>query len=264
MQKTLPFNQLDTLVVMNETISGIALDFTTLQADGTTLAALSDYNKISLEIFVLRNGQNSEPIFNGYLEDALLALYAQTPSFELYRQAYGNNHKVKIDFGGNIALSGDDQLKVRLRAQNTSFTSLSVANSSIAIETIPAVGGSTPIYVIDEIGIPAGETNLTLPLQDNVVKVVAVTDRSANYFASTEAKFDGVEIIAEGGYSKNVTKELLELENISMFNNNPESEIEDMVLFASDIAIHGATLRGKLTKAALADSKIMVVRRVFI
>jgi len=264
MQKNIPFNQLDRLVAQNEIVKGIALNFNTLQANGVDVAALADYNRVSVDIYLERAGHRPEYIFNGYLEDLILAMYAQTPSFELWKKPYGTTHKVLIDFGGTIALYGEDKLVVELRAQNTAFTSLSVANSGVQIETVPSADAPSPIYAVDAIGVPAGETNLTIKLGDNVVKVVAITDRASDYFASDEAKFDGVEISAEGGYVKNVTQTLLEIENIGYFNNNPESAIEDLVLFAGETPIHGAMLRGKLDKAAQADSKIMVVRRVSI
>ncbi|WP_136465204.1 hypothetical protein [Flagellimonas onchidii] len=264
MQKNIPFNQLDRLVVQNERVSGISLTVTALQSDGSTKAVIADLQKIGIDITLERSGAKPEIIHNGYLADYLLALYAQTPSYEQWLKDYGSTNKFKIDFDGVLELRGADKLTVEIRAQNTSYTSLSVSHSSISVESIPAAGYQTPICIVDSIGIPSGQTNITESLKDNIIKIVAVTDRSANYFDSTKAKFDGIELTGEGDYIKNVSKELLELENIDYFNNNPESDIEDMVLYAGDMPIHGVTLRGKLTKAAEDDAKIMIVRKVSI
>lgn len=262
MQKNIPFNQLDRLVVQNEKLKGVSLTVNALQADGVTKAAIADLQKISIDITLQRSGAKPEMIHNGYLSDYLLALYAQTPSYEQWLKDYGTTNRFKIDFDGVLQLLGGDKLIVEIRAQNTSYTSLSLANSSISVESIPAAGFPSPICVVDSIGIPAGQTNITESLKDNVVKIVAITDRGDNYFNSTKAKFDGIEITADNGYIKNVSKELLELENIDYFNNNPESDIEDLVLYADDMPIHGVTLRGKLDQAAEDDAKIMIVRKV--
>jgi hypothetical protein len=264
MQKNVDFNAIDSLIVSNEKISGIALNFTTLQADGVTLAALADYNKVGIDIMLQRKGGKTKSIHSGYLEDYLLGLYAQTPSYELWHTAYGSTHKVKIDFGGVIDLRDGDKLTCRLNARNTTFTSLSVANSNITMETIPAVGSPSPILIVESFGIPKGETNVAMDLGDNILKIVAATDYTTDYFASAKAKFDGIELTAQGGFQKIVTKSLLEIENIDYFNNNPESDIEDLVLFSSFTPIHGAMLRGRLDPVVADQSNVIVVRRAVV
>ncbi|WP_421809428.1 hypothetical protein [Flagellimonas sp.] len=263
MQKNIQFNAIDSLIVGNEKISGIAVNFNALQADGVTLANLADYNKVGFDVILERRGQKPIHIHNGYLENYILGLYAQTPAFELWHTARGTTYKVKIDFGGIIDLRDGDKLTVQVNARNTTFTSLHVGNSSINVETIPAEGSPSPIYTVHAYGIPKGETNVSFDLGDNVVKVVAATDYTTDYFASNEAKFDGVEITANGGFKKNVTQTLLEIENIDYFNNNPESEIEDLVLY-SGLPIHKVNLRGKLTKAIAVDSNLIVVKREYV
>lgn len=263
MTKKFDFNVLDALTAKNETVKGLAIEFNPLQVVDTNLAVLADLNKISIDVIVKRNGAEGEYIFNGYLEDYLLALYSQTPSLELYKTARGLTYKVFLDFGGTIVLRGADELVVKMRAQNTAFTSLNVANSSFTVETVPSSNPEGFISVVEEKGIPAGETNVSMPMGDNVVKVVAVTDRGADYFTSTEAKFDGVEISGQD-FQKNVTQSLLEVENISYLRHNPETAVEDLVLFWEQEPIMAARLQGKLTKAAIADSKILVMKRAMV
>ncbi|TMU56480.1 hypothetical protein [Flagellimonas algicola] len=260
MNKKFDFNVLDSMTVKSETLKGLAVEFNPLQADGVTLAVLSDLNKVSIDVYLKRNGGDTEYIFNGYLEDYLLGLYSQTPLLELYKTARGLTYKMFLDFGGILALRGNDQLVVKMRAQNTAFTSLSTAQSSFNVETVPALGPDTPLTVVEGMGIPAGETNVNMILGDNVFRAVAVTDRSNDYFASNAAKFDGVEISGED-FVKNVSKSLLEIENISYLRNNPETVIEDLVLYWEDEPLMGGRLQGKLTQSADPDSKVMVVRR---
>lgn len=247
------------MVVKDETIKGIAIDFGSVVTAGTK-AALADYNEVSLDIFVRRNGGDPVFICQGYLDDILTALYAQTPAYALAKATYGLTNKVKIDFlGGVIALQGGDTFHVRMRANAAGWTSLDTAqaNTFINVETIPAAGGSTVIPVVKSFGLNTGDTNVNKNLGNNVIKVVAALDYTAGYWASNKAKFDGVEITGNG-YRKNVSQATLENENINYFNDSDET-INQMVLFWEEAPINGVNLRGKLDKAADADAKLLSV-----
>ena len=252
------------MVVTNETIKGIGLDLGTVVTAGT-LAAINDLNEISIDLSVKRHGEKEQDIFRGYLDDLLTGLYAQTPSYELQKTPFGLTHKFKIDFlGGVLKLAEGDAFNVTLKVPAAAFTDLdaSHANSYVNVETIPAVGHGTPIPAVEAIGIGSGEINLDRQIGSNVVKIVAALDFDEAYETSTKAKFENVEILAQN-YERSISRENLELENIHYFDNNPESDVNQMVAFWESEPIHNVRFKGKLNKAADAKARLIVVKRIF-
>jgi hypothetical protein len=264
MRKKIDYNINQTMVVTNETIKGIGFDLGTVTSTGV-LAPLADLNEISIDLSVKRHGEKEQDIFRGYLDDLLTGLYAQTPSYELQKRPFGLTHKIKIDFlGGVLELKEGDVLNVSVKVPTSTFTGLDASKpqSYVNVETIPAVGFGTPIPAVEAIGIGSGEINLDRQIGSNVVKVVAALDFTAPYETSAKAKFESIEISGEG-YERSISRENLELENIHYFDNNPESDVNQMVAFWESDPIHNVRFKGKLTKAADAKARLLVVKRIF-
>lgn len=263
-RKKFDFGVKDNLIVSNETIKGFMLDIGAVVTGGATVAAIADLNEISLDIHLYRGGNKPVEIFSGDLDDLLTALYAQTPSYALQKTAFGKTYKIKVDFLGGILQIGEmDKLVIKCKVNSAAFTSIDTSEdlSYINLITIPAIGYNTAIPVVKAHALPTGDIRISKSLGNNVHKIVAAFDYTAAYTASTKAKVEEMTITAQGGYEKTVSQELIELENIFYFDDNPESSVAQAVLFWEDAVIHGAKLDAKLDKAVDAFARLSVVHK---
>lgn len=258
MQKLLQFAQNNEIEVTKETVSGFLLNLHALQADGTTVCTIADLNKIGIDIILEREGREAKYIYQGYLEDLLVGMYSQSTKFNINKTKLSDGYKMMIDFApAVIRLTGKDVLRVKLKAENISFTSLSNVQSSIDFETIPAFGGQTVVPVLNQFPLGAGESAIDKAIGDNVVKVTLLTDLGADYASSTEAKPVSIDIFANG-YEKSVSEALLQAENIHYLDNNPETPIQDLVVYSGS-SINNVRVKTKLDKPALAEAKLLVI-----
>lgn len=258
MQKVVKFAVNNDIEIKNEVVSGILLDILPLQTDGLTVCTIADLNKISVDLILERAGQKPVYIFQGYLEDILVGMYSQTTKFAISKTKRSNGYKVMLDLKpGAIGLSGADVLRVKLKAENIAFTSLNNANSSITVESVPANVPSPYIPVLKSYPIGNGEIIIDKDCGDAVVKATLLTDLNADYDSSTEAKPQGCDVFAVG-FEKSVSQNLLESENIHYLDHNPESAIQDLVLYAGD-PINSVRIKSKLNKGALSEAKLLVI-----
>ncbi|AGO47258.1 structural protein [Cellulophaga phage phi48:2] len=265
MRKNVNFGIQESINITNETIKGIVLDIGAVVTAGT-VAAISSLNDIQVDLYLTRFKGQTQEIYSGYLDDVLTALYSQTPTYEIQKTAYGLGYRIKLDFlGGVIALKDGDVLQFKIKVATSAFTSLDTSKTEtfINVETIPAVGYNTAIPVVKAFGIATGQINIDEVLGNNVVKIVSAMDFTAPYTSSTKSKLQDITVTAMD-YERSVSREVLETENRFYFDDNPESEINQLVCYWEDTAIHGVRLKGKLDKAASADAKILVVRSVVI
>ena len=136
MQKIVNFNVTNTENISGETIRGILLNFRALQSDGTTVCDINDLNLVQLTLTLKRRGRTDLVLFNGDLDDYLVAMYSQTPRYQMNKTKRNDGYKVFLDFHpGAISINRTDRLEVRLFAKNTAFTSLNQNNSTISIES---------------------------------------------------------------------------------------------------------------------------------
>ncbi|GAB5563359.1 MAG: hypothetical protein Wins2KO_04220 [Winogradskyella sp.] len=263
MQETVNFNSNQVVVVEDENVSAILLDIKALQNDGTTVCDIADLNKIAVSIKVFRKGQKEpKAICDGYLDDILSALSVGSTRYGIATTKQSNGYLVPIGFDGNIALSKGDKIEVRVKAQNTAFTSLNQSNSDITIETVPAVGRSSSVCtVVDQIPYRSQEQTIKKTLGNNVLKIVLAHDFSQNYKGSSEAKpVNGITLIADN-YEKIASENLLVAENLSELQFNPGTEIKHLSLYSEPNLLQNATLQALYDKPVTSDAKILVLRR---
>ncbi len=262
MKDVFNFNKTNVLRVQGERISGFLLDVNALKTDGTTVCDIADLNKIQIEISVKRKGGVTSTIFNGKLNHLLTALYAQTHKYENCVKKLNSGYKMLIDFGGVLDIPIDDELTISMRPETASFSSLSTVNSSIEIETIPAIGNPTQMPIVESISIGNGKTSIDEVLGSMVVAVVVANDFTASYDASTKAKIEDVTLSALG-FEKKVSNNLLIAENMDMLKNNPESAVKQIVVYrAKDRSgiLNSVKLKANLSKAVDSDARILILR----
>lgn len=274
MQKQLSFDTRHTIVVKEENIKGFLLKFRPMKAGATpdvdpdVLCDISDLNKIAIDVILRRsrgNGQFEEiRHFEGYFMDYLLGLYAQNNKYELNLKPTGSGYLTFIDLSPSvIALSGDDELVIKINIPRTAWTSTVASRSSIEFHTMSSAEPATSyIPQVKAFPIGNGEFQFDKQLGDGILKIVGATDFTADYLSSTKAKIVSGDVRAEGSgghFKKDFTEPQLLAENMHYFDNNPESDVEDLVIHWSAVPVNKVQLRFKLDKPADQDAKVLTL-----
>lgn len=261
MKQKFDYNVNGTMIVVDEAIKGIVIDFGAVVTGGATVSAIANLNDISIDILISRANGTKEDFFSGYLDDLLNALYSQSPSLEIVKTAFGKTYKIYLKFlGGTLILGNGDKMTINMKALSSAFTSLDTGESLsyINIETMPSSGVASPIPMIKSHGVGNGEINVDMHIGNGVHKIIAAMDFGATYTASSKAKFEGVTIEADG-YTRSLSTENLIAENRDYFDDNPESTVAQLVLYWEATAINNVRVKGKLTEAADNEARILVV-----
>ena len=94
-------------------------------------------------------------------------------------------------------------------------------------------------------------------LENDVFKIVAATDYTAPYEDSEKAQVDRVNLTADS-LKKDVSADLIELENIEFLHMNPETDIEHCVLHWGE-NLKNPHLKVNFSKPADIYTKILTV-----
>ncbi len=264
------FGRSFTMTVKNEKMSGILLDITALREDeGQELVCdIVDLNQIGIDIKITRKGQDPVYLHQGYLDDILIGLYAQTTRLELAKKKFAKGYNILLEFSGVLELNQGDVLDVVINANKDSFARLDQSLSGIVVETIPSTQDPTILPLIKVFNIGNGQTTIDTQFPDNLAKLVLVTDYDKPYDQSDKAKvssflFTGMLDAEKGGvresYKKSATENLLIAQNRNMFDANPESDVKNMVLFISENYVDEGRLNAKLTKPSDEKGKLISV-----
>ncbi|UII79563.1 hypothetical protein [Flagellimonas sp. CMM7] len=261
MKKLFRYGVEETMKIENESIYAVVIDCGTVITNDT-LAAINDLRHIDVQLQLVRNGQDPVDIFNGHLDEILTGYYAQEVEYLLAKKPFGLTHKFTIDLDGVLVLSGGDKLFLTIDAGEAAFTNLDIARplSYVKAYTLPSNGVQSPIACVKSHSINNGDIDIDMELGDNVQKITAALDFTAPYATSAKAKFsNNVTVLGDGGYERSLPKEALEAENIMMFDDNPESDVNQLVVFkAKDRVLHGAKIKARLTQAADGLARIIV------
>jgi hypothetical protein len=259
MKKILNFDTPYDFEITKETVGGLALLVNAKQSDGAEglqIAPIADLNRISLEVDLVRANGREVKIMRGNLDDNLLGYYAQTVKHALVRKETQDGYYHYIDWNPfAVALTGEDHIRVRVTVGSAAYTSMRKTDSTIEFFTMNVKEGTSRIPVIKSFPIGYNEDQIDEDLGSNITKIVAATDFAATYQASTEAKLTSGDLRAVG-LDKPFTGRQLYLENMHMFDNNPESDVEDLVIYTG-AALDNVKLRASLDKPATAKAKII-------
>lgn len=262
MQKNLKFNLAHTLKITEETIRGVLLNFRPMKedpADATKdiVCDISDLNEVSIDV-VLKRGKKEIVMFEGYLMDYILGLYAQSGKYALNIKKTAEGYLTFIDFTPSvIRLSGDDELVVKIKADKKAFTGTVESKSNIEFHTMPAIGATPTVPVVKSHPIEISSSSIDVDLGNRVKKIVCATDFTTDYLSSDKAKIESGTLQANN-FEKPFTENQLLAENMQYFDNNPESDVEDLVIYWGD-PLNRVKLRAKLTKPAEQGAKILAV-----
>lgn len=264
MKKNFEYGILESVVVKDETIKGFLLNFNPRVVTTLAQCAIADLNKVSIDILLKRAGKR-EPIiiFTGYLHDLILGMYAQSSKYDMLRTGTTRGYLMNISFGDSVvALRGADELEVRIKADPLAFTDLNKADSTLTFETMPAIGNSPTVPQVKYYHIGNGEQQISMDLGDRINKIVCATDFTDTYDNSAKAALVDGNLTANGGFEKDFTEEQLYSENREMLRVNPETAVEDLVIYWSPVALSNVKLRAKLDIAADKDAKVITLGTV--
>lgn len=266
MKQKLEFDIHETVTVREEALKGVLLTFNPLKdvAGTPTLCDINTFNKVGIDIILKRANGNQVILFEGYLDDLLIALYGQTTRYEIAKTKTSVGYLVNLDLSPYaIGLTGKDEFVVKLKADKTAFVSTTIGlGSSIMFETVPALRGTAFVPQVRYKNIGNGNQEIDMDLGDNIFKIVAGLDFTATYIASQKAKVESGVLTASGNFEKVFTETLLLSENYHYFTGNPESPVEDLVILWEKRPVNNVKLRAKLTAAADKDAKVLCVCEV--
>jgi len=274
MQKQLRFDTRYNIVATNETLKGFLLKFQPMKAGATpdvdpdVLCDIADLNKIQIDVKLRRalgNGQFKDiNHFSGYFQDYLLGLYAQNNKLALNVKKTGSGYLTFIDLSPSvIKLNGDDELVVNINIPRTAFTGTVQSRSSVEFLTMSTSDMPTAqIPYVDTFPIGNGEFQFDKVIGNGILKVVCATDYTEAYDASGKAKLVNGRIKGDsmgGSFEKNFTEPQLLAENMHYFDDNPESDVEDLAIHWGQTPIDNVDLKFTLDQPADQDAKVLTL-----
>ncbi len=266
MKKVIQFNSKETIEVRNETISGFILKIKALTSV-PAVAAIADLSKISVDVVLHRqNSKSPVYLFQSYLHKLLAIQNGNSDKNAEFVSGETEEKFLGFSFGGSLALVGRDRLEVRVNAQPTAFTSLSVGSSDISFETVPSIGISNEFNQYEVIPVGNSETTMDLDLKSGVVSAMYfsnVVTGSDNFIEHDKSRVLDLDLVSDT-FKKAVSDDLLWQENIDIQKayGGLVSDIKNLYLYNNASPLNNVKLRGKLSKAADADASILVIRRI--
>lgn len=259
MQKNLDFDTPYTLKVTKETIKGFLLHFAVKRtvAGVQEICEIADLNTIQVDIILTRAGQDIH-IHEGYLEELLIALYGQTPAFQLNKKKLNIGYLVNIDLSPfAIALQGTDELTVKIKVPRTAFVGTTASESNIEFVSLAAKNGTSSVPVVKSYVMGKDEVKLDMDLGSRIMKIIAETDFTATYELSQKSKLQSMELRA-ANFEKSVNENVVLAENIHYLDMNPDTDIEDLVLYWGE-ELNDVKLKAKLSKGADINARVITL-----
>lgn len=258
MEKRVAFGVSSTMTVENEVIKGFLLDIDARNAADDTTVNIADLNQIGIDIILKRKGRKDFFIFNGYLEDLLVGVFAQTTRMQLAKKKLGSGYKVALDLGMVVSCFNGTSIEIKLSPQQAAFTSLSKNTSGITIESMPAIGADTMIPQIKVHGFEVGNLNFDKNLGNNIMKITFANDDANSYDTTSQPKVASMSLTAVN-FDKDVSENLLIAENMNYLDNNPETDVQHLVLHQDTYLLDNVNLKMKLDKAATNTTRVITV-----
>lgn len=260
MQKRINFGVNEEITFSNELIKGVLLDINPINAS-SALCAISNLNKVSIDITVIRENGKETQLIKGWLDDVLHTLYEGSEIYsKITAASVGLGYTIPLDFGNNLNLSKKDRLVIRINAQNTAFTGVVLSTSSINVESIPATSISEGGYLakVSAHSIGTDETNVDKELPENTFKVVLALDYTAPYGSSSKSKVTDVTVKDGSRILKKVSENLLFSENVLL---NVHSVPNMLVAYQGGL-IRNGRVETQLTIGADVYAKILTLSAV--
>ncbi|ADF52992.1 MAG: hypothetical protein CMP13_09680 [Zunongwangia sp.] len=262
MIKDLNFNTAYDFEVKKETVGGLLFRLDAKASDGNgglKSATVSDLNKISIDVILKKSNRKEVVMMRGYLMDNILGMYAQTTKYALVTKQTSEGILVFFDFNpAAIALHGEDVLQIKFNAPRDAWADIRTTDSIIEFQTVTKKIGTNWVPVVKSFPIGLSKESIDMDLGNRVVKIVCITDFTTDYLKSTKAKIRDGSLKASGNFEKVFNATQLLTENMHMFDNNPESDVEDLVIYQGE-PLDDVKLRANLDKAAEEKAKVVVV-----
>ena len=262
MRKILNFNTSYDFDVTKEIVGGLLLRLDAKATDpegGLKAATIADLNKISFDVILKRTNREEKVQMRGYLMDNLKGMFSQTVKYRLSLKQTVEGILVYFDFDpAAIGLFNEDKLNIKINVPRDAWSDIRTTDSIIEFQTMAKKEPTTWMPVVKSFPIGYGKEDIDMDLGNRVVKIVCVTDFTADYLSSQKAKIRDGALKASQGFEKPFNATQLLAENMHMFDNNPESDVEDLVIYQGK-PLDDVKLRANLDKAAEEKAKIVVI-----
>lgn len=263
-QETIKIGSNQIVTVTDENVGAVLLDIKAMTA-ADAVADIADLNKISVEVAVYRAGKSQPEYFcNDYLDYVLRGLYAGTFRYTVATTKRSEGYLIPLAFDGKLALGKGDRLEIKCKVQKEAFTDIDTDKSEVTIETVPTTNANQVLTVVESSNFITGDDNVNKILGDGIVKIVLVTDLTADYETSTKAKPVNGIVMTGANFEKIASENLLRAENLDLLQNNPETNIMNLVFYNSREAIHQVRLKSKFDKPVDNAARIMLLKKKYL
>lgn len=262
MQKQLDLNLNHQFSVKNENLGGFLLSITPKLADGNP-TVIADLNRVSLGI-KLKNKRTKKDvvIFNGFLQDFLIALYAQTTEYDINIEQVDGTYHMFFEFGQfPIKTTADVELEFTLNVSDAAFTDCDASKSTCVFQSyqVSELPHTSHVLSVQSDQVGNGSLNYEEPLPNHVFRAIVTTDLGATYAASNKANVLEVDI-SSPNYNVSENEDLLIAKNQRLLAVNPDSDIRNLVVYNSATqALNNATMKVKFSEAVDNDAKVITV-----
>lgn len=266
MRKILQFDTPYPIEITKETVGAINLRVKAMKSNGVDAngdpilvpAPIVDLNRISIELELVRRGGRKLKIMRGNLADNLIGMYAQSIKYKHSKASTSQGYNHYLDFNPfAIALGEGDKLVANITVGAAAYDSVRKLDSLIEFETVQVKDGSHIFPVVRSYPVGKDKEFFDGDLGNNVSKVVALTDLAKPYQTSTEAKVRLGKIRANG-FDKSFTDTALFVQNQHMFDDNDQTDIEDLVIYDGK-PLDNVWLEADFDKPVLESAKILVI-----
>lgn len=263
MEERIKFNVSSTFTVATGMIKGILFDVDALKVDGVTPCDIKDLNEVSIDVIQRKVGFDDVILHNGYLEDYLIGLSAQTTAMVQHKTKRNKGYSIGIEFGGVADCSNGGSIVVKVKFGKDSFTDLSLTQSSINIQGIPA-DDFTPTWLpqVKVFPFTLSSQNFDAVLGDYIFKIVYANDPVNSYDTSTEPSLVSATLSGDSGearFEKSKDEALFIYENTRMLDANPETDVQHLVLKNTPLLLDNCRAIVKIDAPATIKTKIITV-----
>ncbi len=262
------FNQSYTHKVRQETIKQILFDVDAKNSSGSVVN-ISDLSRCTIDL-TLRSDIHSNlstTIYSGNFADLVTAMYCQSTMYTVTLTQRPDGYKIAIQFDDYpIETTENVYLEIKTNFQQSAFSSLVLAQSSVSVETIPSEipNFHNLVPVIDTFFVGNNANRFEENIGSDVVGVIAVIDNTNDYSMTPNAKVQSCELTSYGGYNKSVSENVLLAENIQMLGI-VESYVmlKNLVLYRNvNAPLDDAKLKIAYQSTTTTAHRVLVVRLV--
>jgi len=177
---------------------------------------------------------------------------------------------LRIDLGGPINLTGNDELTIEWQLNATTFftaTNVTVGSSYIQMDETETQEIEFVTPILDVRVVEGSQQNVSYSLGDNVLSIIVANyDKTTNYTYDANNVINYINLTSSTGINKNDNFYELVTKCISYFPTSSEGAVryQNFALYSGGDEIDGVKLDLNLVTANVTSSKNFIITRSFV